>query len=523
MRDSTPPWAAAIRHGAADALWRLVRVGGRWRVLTFALTMCLMLALLTAAEVARHHGSTATAGPSAHPLVQDELTARDPHASPDAQKVDDLLTSLEKSARAGKPAGTVLGQHVELHNELYNPLYGDRSGLKRPGYYYQRVDQLTGRLPGFVETDLGPGYGGKGWGVGSPQVADEGGWPSCQPLWQYTDDAVELLQGVWSGLPRAADGSAYTGGTVPNCDGSTTTMPDNGGQPAGIVGMSFHEPYPGSPVKSFDQVFCRNSPQAHDPGWFARVIDYQHDTPEYRALLTDLSYLADHLAYLARYDVPVLLRPYHEMNAPSCATGFWWAGQPPQEYQALWRIMYNYLVNTRGLHNLIFVWAPSAWDGVHGTTPWAYYPGDQYVDVVGVDDYSDTPAAPTPAVRTTASRTTASRTTAAAAGGRTPADGAPAAAWTQEWYDGLAPLGKPRIMAESFHVPVNSYQPDTLTRTPWVLWSLWGQAATQHNLTAPTGQNTVADLRLSYDSPLALTGGSAAYGATYDWAALHTK
>lgn len=429
--------------------------------------------------------------------VETALTRRDPNATKSAQAVYGMLAGMEAAARAGQSKGTVIGQHVEIHNERNNPSYGDYQGIKPPGYYYGRVGEIGGALPGFVEVDLGPGYGDKGWGVGDPRWYSEGKWPSCRPLWQYTNDAVDLLKGVWSGVPRGADGKP-----VPRrqCDGSSSTLPDNGGEPAGLVGMSFHQPYPGSPVKGYDQMMCRNSPAADDPGWFDRVIDFAGKTPEYQALLTDLGFLADHLAYLAEADVPVLLRPYHEMNAIGCA-GFWWAGQKPEKFQQLWRIMYDYLVITRNLHNLVFVWSPSGWDGSSGSAPWGYYPGSQYVDVVGIDDYSDSPDAPY---------------------GK--------GAWTEEWYRGLADYGKPRMLAETFHMPVNRFQRDTLSQTPWVIWNVWGQAATANNLAEPKNKNTVEDVRLTYQSPLAITGPGpggrpppAAARPPFDWGALRKE
>ncbi|GAA2273539.1 hypothetical protein GCM10010430_69340 [Kitasatospora cystarginea] len=470
------------------------RHDARIRIAAFTATIGVVAGLLIAgAPFDDQAPAPAPVHSTAPELVSTTLTDRDPKAAPNAQAVYQALAGLENAARGGAAGGTVLGQHVEVHNERLNPEYGDQPGLKQPGYYYRKTEELTGRLAGFVEADLGPGYEEPGWAAGDPRSYSTGKWPTCRPGWQYTDDVVDLLQGVWSGLPRPADGSYYTGGAEHNCDGSTTTLPENGGGPAGIVGMSFHEPYPGSKLKSFSEVQCSGSPAAHDPGWFDRVIDWRDDTPEYQALLGDLSYLADHLAYLADHGVPVLLRPYHEMNATSCANGFWWADQPPAKFKALWQIMYNYLVGTRGLHNLIFVWSPSAWDGTKGGDPAAYYPGSQYVDMVGVDDYSTTP-----------------RTS-----GRS--------AWTSQWYDGLASYRKPRMLAESFYVPVNQAQNDTLSRTPWVVWSVWGQAITADNATEPSRRNSQDDLTASFRAPLAITGGGRAQGSTFDWRKLHRQ
>ncbi|MFI1072608.1 glycoside hydrolase family 26 protein [Streptomyces puniciscabiei] len=407
--------------------------------------------------------------------VPTDLRERDPEATAEARRVYALLAGLENRARRGEASRTVIGQHVELHNERYNPAYGDYGGTKQPGYYYKKARDITGRLPGFVEVDLGPGYGQPGWAVGEPRSYSSS-WPSCRRCWGYVEDAVDLALGVWAGLPRAADGSYRPSGTHADCaSGRRVSLPYNGGGPAGIVGFSFHQPYPGSAVKGFEQTRYRNSPAARDSGWFGRVVT--EGTDEHRALLHDLGYLADHLGYLAAHGVPVLLRPYHEMNTRP-GHGFWWAGQDPAAYRKLWRITYDYLVGTRGLHNLLFVWSPSAWEGTFAREPGDYYPGGRHVDLVGVDDYSDTPQRPYRGER-----------------------------WTEVWYRGLEGYDRPRVMAESFHVPLGSAQPGTLSDTPWVLWTVWGQALTYDNVSEPRYRNAVADVRQTYGSDRVITAG----------------
>ncbi|MEV0170745.1 glycosyl hydrolase [Streptomyces sp. NPDC050803] len=412
-------------------------------------------------------------GPDEPVLVPTDLRTRDPKATAEARTVYAMLARLENKARRGRPSRTVIGQHVELQNERYNARYGDREGTKQPGYYYRKAKDITGRLPGFVELDLGPGYGQQAWGVGESRSYSRA-WPSCSRRWGYTDDAVDLAVGVWAGLPRAADGSYRPSGTHTECSsGTEVRLPHNGGRPSGLVGFSFHQPYPGSPVKSFERTLHRNSPAAGDEGWFARVVT--PGSTEHQHLLHDLAFLADHLGYLAGRGVPVLLRPYHEMNtAPG--GGFWWSGKDPALFRRLWRLTYDYLVHRRGLHNLIFVWAPNSWDGRYGREPWAYYPGGRYVDVVGVDDYSDSPAHPF--------------------------HGKP---WTEVWYRGLERFHRPRIVSESFHVPLNTAQPRTLSRTPWVLWTVWGQALTYENLSEPRHKNTANDVKRTYYSPRVIT------------------
>lgn len=43
--------------------------------------------------------------------------------------------------------------------------------------------------------------------------------------------------------------------------------------------------------------------------------------------------------------------------------------------------MFNYLTGTKGLHNILWVYGPN------GSIDTTYYPGSQYVDIVGADVY----------------------------------------------------------------------------------------------------------------------------------------
>jgi mannan endo-1,4-beta-mannosidase len=63
---------------------------------------------------------------------------------------------------------------------------------------------------------------------------------------------------------------------------------------------------------------------------------------------------------------------------------FWWGGGDPATFQKVWRQMFDYFTTTRKLNNLIWVYSPN-----HGTRTAAYYAGDHYVDLVGLDAYTD--------------------------------------------------------------------------------------------------------------------------------------
>jgi len=81
---------------------------------------------------------------------------------------------------------------------------------------------------------------------------------------------------------------------------------------------------------------------------FDRVVT--PGTPEYKWLLAEYDKVAVHLKALKRAGVPVLFRPYHEMNG----YWFWWGKK--DNYAALWNLIYERLVVHHGLNNLLFVW-----------------------------------------------------------------------------------------------------------------------------------------------------------------------
>jgi len=81
--------------------------------------------------------------------------------------------------------------------------------------------------------------------------------------------------------------------------------------------------------------------------------------------------------------IPVLFRPFHEMTG----SWFWWGkgNCSADQYKALFQFTINYLRKEHQLHELIIVYSPDKF-----RTPEEYmefYPGDDYVDVMALDDY----------------------------------------------------------------------------------------------------------------------------------------
>jgi mannan endo-1,4-beta-mannosidase len=88
--------------------------------------------------------------------------------------------------------------------------------------------------------------------------------------------------------------------------------------------------------------------------------------------------------------IPMIFRPYHEHNG----SWFWWGkgNCTEQEYVALWRFTVDYLRNTRSIHHLLYAFSPdrSRLDMSNLKESYLYgYPGDDYVDVLGFDNYMD--------------------------------------------------------------------------------------------------------------------------------------
>ena len=99
---------------------------------------------------------------------------------------------------------------------------------------------------------------------------------------------------------------------------------------------------------------------------------------EYKAMIVDIDVIAGYLKQFKNANIPVIWRPLHEAEGG----WFWWGAKGAEPCKTLWKLLYDRLVNYHGLNNLIWVWTSSA-----STNAATWYPGDDYVDVVGMDIY----------------------------------------------------------------------------------------------------------------------------------------
>jgi len=106
---------------------------------------------------------------------------------------------------------------------------------------------------------------------------------------------------------------------------------------------------------------------------------FKEGTPEHRAMMKDLDVTAEMLKELRDSNVPVLWRPLHEI----CGGWFWWSMQGQENAEKLWTFIYTYYTKHHKLNNLIWVYSFSQ----NMRTDW--FPGPDYVDVIGVDIYRE--------------------------------------------------------------------------------------------------------------------------------------
>jgi mannan endo-1,4-beta-mannosidase len=110
-------------------------------------------------------------------------------------------------------------------------------------------------------------------------------------------------------------------------------------------------------------------------------------TPLNKKWLADIDKEAVYLKQLRDTHIPVLWRPYHEMNG----VWFWWGDKRGENgIQKLWKMMYDRYTNYHHLNNLIWIWGANGLRDIPKDEAYdynLYYPGADYVDILGADVY----------------------------------------------------------------------------------------------------------------------------------------
>lgn len=99
----------------------------------------------------------------------------------------------------------------------------------------------------------------------------------------------------------------------------------------------------------------------------------------------DLAKIAERLKLIQKAGIPVIWRPLHEAAGNSTIYNdgkawFWWGNDGAEACVGLYKMMFDYF-KEQGIHNLIWCWTSQTKDA-------AWYPGDEYVDLIGRDLYN---------------------------------------------------------------------------------------------------------------------------------------
>lgn len=257
------------------------------------------------------------------------------------KKADAATVALYRYLSAVPKAGKVIyGHENDAHHKMFRPAGGSESDTK----------DVTGSLSGIV------GFDALSF-VGDEQRLDDCEWNTGKT---YVDKMVEITR------KAAGEGAIITMSMhMPNFDlverraAVTGSTPENRDHYMNYTthiseGNVVHRILPGGDLN------------ASYNGYLDRVAEYGNR--------------------MAEDGIPVLFRPLHEHNG----YWFWWGKEHSSEkdFQQLWEYTVKYLRDTKGVHNFLYVYSPNG----HFKTEADYldrYPGDKWVDIMGVDTYDD--------------------------------------------------------------------------------------------------------------------------------------
>jgi len=150
----------------------------------------------------------------------------------------------------------------------------------------------------------------------------------------------------------------------------------------GLVAMMWHWL---DPSRATDQFYSDRT--SFD---ISKIFDA--NSTQYAAMINDIDSVAVFLKQLKNAGVPVIWRPLHEAEGSyRYGDWFWWGSKGAEACVQLWKVMYERLVTYHGLNNLIWVWTVNLddYDYLWYADATGWYPGNAYVDIIGIDIYDD--------------------------------------------------------------------------------------------------------------------------------------
>ena len=154
---------------------------------------------------------------------------------------------------------------------------------------------------------------------------------------------------------------------------------EEGYRRGGVITLSWHMLNPVTGGNSWDTVPT-----------IAQILPGAEAHETYKNWLDIFAEFASTLKGEGRELIPVIFRPFHEHNGD----WFWWGKglNSEEDYIALWRFTVEYLRDEKEVHNLLWAFSPDRSRTGIETFKEDYfygYPGDEYVDIIGLDNYWD--------------------------------------------------------------------------------------------------------------------------------------
>ncbi|WP_132306886.1 glycosyl hydrolase [Paenibacillus sp. BK033] len=118
-----------------------------------------------------------------------------------------------------------------------------------------------------------------------------------------------------------------------------------------------------------------------------RILPGGDKNGEFKQYLDRIAALANGLKDDRGRLIPVLFRPFHEQNG----SWFWWGASTTAkaEYAELYRYTVEYLRDARHVRNFLYVYSPNGPFNGNEDEYLTTYPGDEYVDILGMDQYDN--------------------------------------------------------------------------------------------------------------------------------------
>ncbi|SHL81755.1 Carbohydrate binding module (family 35) [Fibrobacter sp. UWT2] len=176
--------------------------------------------------------------------------------------------------------------------------------------------------------------------------------PNASGSWnmEYTDKAISIAKGLWKA--------------------------------GGIPAFTWHWK---DPLDKKDAFYIQSAAGTNEytdfdfsTGFKSGTTEWDTESAAYKGIIADIDHIADYFLELQKEGVAGIFRPLHEAGGK----WFWWSINSGKQFAALYRLVYDRMVNVKGVRNMVWVYNPST-DDVNG-----WDPGDSYYDVLGIDIYN---------------------------------------------------------------------------------------------------------------------------------------